>query len=177
VFPIRVPALRERREDIPLLVRYFVQKFSRQMQKNIEAIPDAAMRGLINWDWPGNIRELENLIERAVILTRGTSLEVPLAELRKLSTGGSATPAGRNGAEDIGLIVRETISALRHAAAKSDADEDEHHNEQRDEIVRVLRESKGRIGGSDGAAARMSVRRTTLLSRIKRLGINPKQFY
>ncbi|HWO32906.1 MAG TPA: sigma 54-interacting transcriptional regulator, partial [Candidatus Acidoferrum sp.] len=183
VFPIRVPALRERREDIPLLVRYFVQKFSRHMQKNIEAIPDAAMRGLINWDWPGNIRELENLIERAVILTRGTSLEVPLAELRKLSTDGLATPAGGNGEEDIGLIVRETISALRHAAAKSDTNnnnnnnKDEHDNGQREEIIRVLRESKGRIGGSDGAAARMSVRRTTLLSRIKRLGINPKQFY
>jgi formate hydrogenlyase transcriptional activator len=177
VFPIRVPALRERREDIPLLVRYFVQKFSRHMQKNIEAIPDAAMRGLINWDWPGNIRELENLIERAVILTRGPSLEVPLAELRKLSTDGPATPAGRNGEEDIGLIVRETISALRYAAAKSDAHKDEHDNGQREEIERVLRESKGRIGGSDGAAARMSVRRTTLLSRIKRLGINPKQFY
>jgi formate hydrogenlyase transcriptional activator len=175
VFPIRVPALRERREDIPLLVRYFVQKFSRQMQKNIEAVPDAAMRGLTNWDWPGNIRELENLIERAVILTRGTSLEVPLAELRKLSTDGPATPAGPNEAEDIGLIVRETISALRHAAAKGDADEDD--NGQREEIVRVLRESKGRVGGSDGAAARMSVHRTTLLSRIKRLGINPKQFY
>jgi formate hydrogenlyase transcriptional activator len=177
VFPIRVPALRERMEDIPLLVRYFVQKFSRQMQKNIEAIPDAAMRGLTNWDWPGNIRELENLIERAVILTRGASLEVPLAELRKLSTDRPDTPAGGTGAEDIGLIVRETISALRHAAAKSDADKDEHDNGQREEIVRVLRESKGRIGGSDGAAARMSVRRTTLLSRIKRLGINPKQFY
>src|SRR6202167_721272 len=177
VFPIRVPALRERMEDIPLLVRYFVQKFSRQMQKNIEAIPDAAMRGLTNWDWPGNIRELENLIERAVILTRGTSLEVPLAELRKLSTDGPDTPAGGTGAEDIGLIVRETISALRHAAAKGDAYKDEHDNGQREEIVRVLRESKGRIGGSDGAAARMSVRRTTLLSRIKRLGINPKQFY
>src|ERR1700728_1907194 len=177
VFPIRVPALRERMEDIPLLVRYFVQKFSRQMQKNIEAIPDAAMRGLTNWDWPGNIRELENLIERAVILTRGTSLEVPLAELRKLSTDGLATPAGGSGAEDIGLIVRETISALRHAAAKNDTDKDEHDNGQREEIVRVLRESKGRIGGSDGAAARMSIHRTTLLSRIKRLGINPKQFY
>ncbi|HXM10997.1 MAG TPA: sigma 54-interacting transcriptional regulator [Terriglobales bacterium] len=177
VFPIRVPALRERMEDIPLLVRYFVQKFSRQMQKNIEAIPDAAMRGLTNWDWPGNIRELENLIERAVILTRGASLEVPLAELRKLSTDGPDTPAGGTGAEDIGLIVRETISALRHAAAKGDAYKDEHDNGQREEIVRVLRESKGRIGGSDGAAARMSVRRTTLLSRIKRLGINPKQFY
>jgi formate hydrogenlyase transcriptional activator len=147
------------------------------MQKNIEAIPAAAMRGLTNWDWPGNVRELENLIERAVILTRGPSLEVPLAELRKLSTDGPATPAGRNGEEDIGLIVRETISALRYAAAKSDAHKDEHDNGQREEIERVLRESKGRIGGSDGAAARMSVRRTTLLSRIKRLGINPKQFY
>src|SRR4029077_4249645 len=175
VFPIRVPALRERREDIPLLVRYFVQKFSRQMQKNIEAIPAAAMRGLTNWDWPGNVRELENLIERAVILTRGTALEVPLAELRKLTTDGPATPAGRTG-EDIGRIVRETISALRRAA-KSDADDYEQDNGQRDEIVRVLRESKGRIGGLDGAAARMSVNRTTLMSRIKRLGINPKQFY
>jgi formate hydrogenlyase transcriptional activator len=175
VFPIRVPALRERREDIPLLVRYFVQKFSRQMQKNIEAIPDAAMRGLTTWDWPGNIRELENLIERAVILTSGTSLEVPLAELRKLSIDGPATPAGRNGAEDIGRIVRETINALR--PAKSDADEDEYDNVQRDEITRALRESKGRIGGSDGAAARISVNRTTLLYRMKRLGINPKQFY
>ena len=176
VFPIRVPALRERREDIPLLVRYFVQKFSRQMQKNIEAIPDAAMRGLTNWDWPGNVRELENLIERAVILTRGPSLEVPLAELRKLSTDEPATPASRSEAEDIGLIVRETISALRHAA-KSDGNENEHDNGQREEIVRVLRESKGRIGGADGAAARMSLHRTTLLSRIKKLGINPKQFY
>ena len=175
VFPIRVPALRERREDIPLLVRYFVQKFSRQMQKNIEAIPDAAMRGLTTWDWPGNIRELENLIERAVILTSGTSLDVPLAELRKLSIDGPATPAGRNGAEDIGRIVRETINALR--PVKSDADEDEYDNVQRDEITRALRESKGRIGGSDGAAARISVNRTTLLYRMKRLGINPKQFY
>ena len=175
VFPIRVPALRERREDIPLLVRYFVQKFSRQMQKNIEAIPDAAMRGLTTWDWPGNIRELENLIERAGILTSGTSLDVPLAELRKLSIDGPATPAGRNGAEDIGRIVRETINALR--PVKSDADEDEYDNVQRDEITRALRESKGRIGGSDGAAARISVNRTTLLYRMKRLGINPKQFY
>jgi len=145
------------------------------MQKNIEAIPAAAMRGLTNWDWPGNVRELENLIERAVILTRGTSLEVPLSELRKLTTDAPATPAARS-REDIGRIVRETISALRRAA-KSDADDYEQDNGQRDEIVRVLRESKGRIGGLDGAAARMSVNRTTLMSRIKRLGINPKQFY
>jgi formate hydrogenlyase transcriptional activator len=175
VFPIRVPALRERREDIPLLVRYFVQKFSRQMQKNIEAIPAAVMRRLTTWDWPGNVRELENLIERAVILTSGTSLEVPVAELRKLSIDGPTTPPGRNGEEDISRIVRETINALR--PAKSDADQDEYDNAQRDEIMRALRESRGRIGGSDGAAARISVNRTTLLYRMKRLGINPKQFY
>jgi formate hydrogenlyase transcriptional activator len=175
VFPIRVPALRERRQDIPLLVRYFVQKFSRQMQKNIEAIPAAVMRRLTTWDWPGNVRELENLIERAVILTSGTSLEVPVAELRKLSIDGPATPAGRNGEEDISRIVRETINALR--PAKSDADQDEYDNARRDEIMRALRESRGRIGGADGAAARISVNRTTLLYRMKRLGINPKQFY
>ena len=83
VFPIRVPPLRDRKEDIPLLVNYFVQKFSEEMQKRIEAVPVAVMKGLTAWDWPGNIRELENFIERAVLLTRGKSLEAPLAELTK----------------------------------------------------------------------------------------------
>src|SRR6266550_3874327 len=83
VFPIRIPPLRERREDIPLLVRHFVHRFARQMQKQIETIPAATMKGLTNWEWPGNIRELENFVERAVILTRGKTLEVPIAELRK----------------------------------------------------------------------------------------------
>src|SRR4029434_6257444 len=82
VFPIRIPPLRERREDIPVLARYFAQKFAQQMQKRIETIPAAAMRALVEWNWPGNVRELGNFIERAVILTRGGSLEVPLAELR-----------------------------------------------------------------------------------------------
>src|SRR6266436_6374936 len=83
VFPIRIPSLRERKEDIPLLVSYFVQKFAKQMQKQIESVPSAVMKGLTAWEWPGNIRELENFIERAVILTRGKALEVPLTELRK----------------------------------------------------------------------------------------------
>ncbi len=174
VFPIRIPPLRERREDIPLLVRYFAQKLSRQMRKNVEAIPAAASRALTTWDWPGNIRELENLIERAVILTRGKSLEVPLAELRRLGMDEPANHTTQWDREEIARIVRETISALNHgptreAAAASD-------NGRRDEIVRVLRESNGRVGGIDGAAARMGIKRTTLLSRIKRLGINPKQF-
>src|SRR5205807_2530264 len=86
VFPIRIPSLRERKEDIPLLVSYFVQKFAKQMQKQIESVPSAVMKGLTAWEWPGNIRELENFIERAVILTRGKALEVPLTELRKTET-------------------------------------------------------------------------------------------
>src|SRR5215471_8693848 len=82
VFPIRIPPLRERREDIPLLVRYFAQKFARQMEKRIETIPTETMRALIEWEWPGNVREIENLVERAVILTTGTALQVPLAEMK-----------------------------------------------------------------------------------------------
>ena len=86
VFPIRIPPLRERKEDIPQLVSYFVQKFAKQMQKKIDAISPAVMKGLTAWDWPGNIRELENFIERAVIVTRGKSLEAPIGELRKTNT-------------------------------------------------------------------------------------------
>src|SRR5437899_315768 len=86
VFPIRIPSLRERKEDIPLLVSYFVQKFGKQMQKKVESIPAAVMKALTAWEWPGNIRELENFIERAVILTRGESLEAPLSELHKTNT-------------------------------------------------------------------------------------------
>jgi len=174
VFPIRIPPLRERREDIPLLVRYFAQKLSRQMRKNVEAIPAAATRALITWDWPGNIRELENLIERAVILTRGKSLEVPLAGLQKSRIDEPANHSTQSSEEDIARIVRETINAMNHGPRPSLCAGP--GNERRDEIVRVLRESNGRVGGIDGAAARMGVKRTTLLSRIKRLGINPKQF-
>jgi formate hydrogenlyase transcriptional activator len=86
VFPIRIPPLRERKEDIPQLVSYFVQKFARQMQKKIDSISPAVMKGLTAWDWPGNIRELENFIERAVIVTRSSSLEAPLGELRRTNT-------------------------------------------------------------------------------------------
>jgi transcriptional regulator with GAF, ATPase, and Fis domain len=174
VFPIRIPPLRERREDIPLLVRYFAKKLSRQMRKNVEAIPAAATRALITWDWPGNIRELENLIERAVILTRGKSLEVPLAGLHKSRIDEPANHSTQSSEEDIARIVRETISAMNHGPTPSPCAGLD--NERRDEIVRVLRESNGRVGGVDGAAARMGVKRTTLISRIKRLGINPKQF-
>ena len=171
VFPIRIPPLRDRREDIPLLVSYFVQKFSKQMQKNIEGIPAAVMKGLTAWDWPGNIRELENFIERAVILTRGKALEAPLAELRKTNAE-EPRQAAHPGKDDIARIVKETIESLngqKHAS-------DEHAQQQREEIVRALTESKGRVGGADGAAARIGINRTTLLSRMKRFGIDPRKY-
>jgi formate hydrogenlyase transcriptional activator len=171
VFPIRIPPLRDRREDIPLLVSYFVRKCAKQMQKCIEAIPVSVMRGLTAWDWPGNIRELENFIERAVILTRGKSLEAPLEELRK-SRSDEPVQASTPGTEDnIARIVKETIASLKGMSARS-----ERVKKQHDEIVRALTECKGRVAGADGAAAHIGIIRTTLISRMKRLGINPYDY-
>jgi formate hydrogenlyase transcriptional activator len=172
VFPIRIPPLRERQEDIPLLVSYFVQKYARLMQKPIEMIPAAAMKKLTEWDWPGNIRELQNFIERAVILTRGRALEAPLAELRRVRRDEPTQTALPQGHEEIARIVKETINALNDKKNVAD----EYSQKQREEIVRALTECKGRVGGDDGAAARLGLNRTTLLSRMKKLGIDPKQF-
>ncbi len=172
VFPIRIPPLRERKEDIPLLVSYFVQRFAKQMQRKIEGISPAVMKGLTAWEWPGNIRELENFIERSVILTRGKSLEAPLAELRRSNPREPAVLMQGSGKEDIVRIVKETLHVLHgNKTAK-----DEWDQKQRDEIVRVLGESKGRVGGAEGAAARMGINRTTLLSRMKKFGIEPGQY-
>lgn len=142
VFPIRIPPLRERPEDIPLLIRYFAQKYGRRMEKQIESVPAAAMRTLASWHWPGNIRELENFIERSVILTQGSALHVPVGELR-------------NGGNAVAATSRDTS--------------------ERDEILRILKSAKGRVGGPEGAAARLGLKRTTLISRMKKLGINPRQ--
>jgi formate hydrogenlyase transcriptional activator len=172
VFPIRIPPLRERKEDIPLLVSYFVQKFAKQMQKKIEGISQAVMKGLAAWEWPGNIRELENFIERAVILTRGKSLEAPLAELRRSKTQEPAVTMQGSGQEDIARIVKETLHVLNGNKTAAEGRD----QKQREEIVRALGESKGRVGGADGAAARMGINRTTLLSRMKRFGIDPGQY-
>jgi formate hydrogenlyase transcriptional activator len=141
VFPIFAPPLRERMTDIPILVRHFVATHSRRMGKTIETIPDETMRVLTRWSWPGNIRELENLLERAVILTRGPVLYVPLAELQ---------------------VADEEAADLESGTL---------HEAEREHILRVLREAKGQIGGEDGAAARLGLKRTTLNSKIKKLGI------
>jgi formate hydrogenlyase transcriptional activator len=172
VFPIRIPPLRERKEDIPLLVSYFVQKFAKQMQRKIEGISPAVMKGLTAWEWPGNIRELENFIERSVILTRSKSLEAPLAELRRSNTLEPAVTMPVSGKEDIARIVKETIDVLNGNKTATDR----RAQKQREEIVRALGESKGRVGGADGAAARMGINRTTLLSRMKKFGIDPGQY-
>ena len=162
VFPIRIPPLRERKEDIPLLVSYFVQKFSRQMQKRIESVPASAMKTLTDWDWPGNVRELENFIERAVILTRGRSLDPPLAELRRKNA--ETTPAA-------GTWTKDAAAAGDLAGVSK-----EYSRKQREEIVRALTACRGRVGGADGAAARLGINRTTLLSRMKKFGLYAKQF-
>ena len=141
VFPIVSPPLRERREDIPLLVRYFAQKHSRRMNKQIEQIPSETMAALSRYHWPGNVRELENLIERAVILSPGVELHVPLAELK--------APA-REGAQPV-----TTLEAA-----------------ERDHIVRALQVANWVIGGPTGAAAKLGMKRTTLQSKMQKLGIS-----
>ena len=172
VFPIRIPPLRERRVDIPVLARYFAQKFAQQMEKQIETIPAATMRALMEWHWPGNVRELGNFIERAVILTRGRTLEAPLTELRRMANDGSTARVSTPGQAEIARIVKETINALDGSKIVPD----ERAQKQREEIMRALRECKGRVGGDDGVAARLGINRTTLLSRMKKLGIDPRMF-
>ena len=172
VFPIRIPPLRERKEDIPQLVGYFVQRFAKQMEKNIEAIPTVVMKGLTAWDWPGNIRELENFIERAVILTRGSSLEVPLGELHKSNTDQPTHGAAEQDPEGLARFLKKAVDALKQNKSVTD----NCANKQREEIERALTESKGRVGGATGAAARMGINRSTLISRIRKFGIYPKQY-
>jgi formate hydrogenlyase transcriptional activator len=168
VFPIRIPLLRERKEDIPQLVSYFVQKFAKQMQKKIDSISPAVMKGLTAWDWPGNIRELENFIERAVIVTRGRSLDAPLGELRRTNT----VEFPRAGHPKLEPVVAEGTNSQNDKASVLD----EYERRQRDDIVRALTSCKGRVGGADGAAVRLGVNRTTFLARMKKFGIYAKQY-
>jgi len=171
VFPIRIPPLRERKEDVPQLVSYFVQKFAKQMQKKIDSISPVVMRGLTAWDWPGNIRELENFIERAVIVTRGRSLDPPLGELRRPNT----VEFPRAGHGNLEPVVPVGVGETNLHSDKTSV-LDEYERRQRDEIIRGLTACKGRVGGADGAAARLGVNRTTFLARMKKFGIYAKQY-
>jgi len=141
VFPIRIPPLRERPEDIPLLVEHFTQKYAREMGKQIDTIPESTIQKLQRWSWPGNVRELENLIERSVILTSNNVLAVAL-------------PKKMTEAIDAATIVSDF--------------------EEQQRIRQILQETKGRISGPNGAALRLGVKRSTLLDRMKKFGINPR---
>jgi formate hydrogenlyase transcriptional activator len=145
VFPITIPPLRDRLDDIPLLVRFFVSSHSKRMGRHIETIPAETMNALVKWRWPGNVRELENFIERSVILSPGTVLHAPLGELEAVEE--SSGPANTN---------------LEAA--------------EREHILRVLRECKGMIGGTNGAAERLGLKRTTLNSKMKKLGIKRRDY-
>ena len=159
VFPLELPPLRDRPEDIPLLAKHFTQKMARHMNRAIDAIPTEALRQLMSWDWPGNVRELENVIERAVLLTRGNSLNLHLnvRQSRLLPTLN----------EDSAL--RSSMAQLLHPTTP------ENDEEERQRIVQVLRETNGIVAGPRGAATRLGMKRTTLLSRMQRLGISVRE--
>jgi formate hydrogenlyase transcriptional activator len=146
VFPIMIPPLRDRVGDIPALVEHFVKKYAKRMGKTITSIPKSTLSALQDWKWPGNIRELENFIERSVILTNGSVLSAPLGIL--------APHAGVE--HDLNDISTATLA-----------------NVQRQHILEALRCSKGRISGPGGAAARLGLKRTTLQSKMKQMGIDP----
>jgi formate hydrogenlyase transcriptional activator len=143
VFPIRLPSLRERPEDIPPLVLHFVRKHASRMKRAIAGVPTTTMSALTSWDWPGNIRELENVIERAVILATDGVLRVPMP-----AQAGGAAPSPAH------------VPPLNQLASV-----------ERDAILAALRAADGVVGGPAGAAARLGIRRTTLQSRMRKLGI------
>jgi formate hydrogenlyase transcriptional activator len=157
VFPIQIPALRERPEDVPLLVRYFVQKFSRRLNKTVEYVPADAMDALAHYAWPGNVRELENLIERAVLLSPGRELRVPISELK--SAAGTNATAGTSSFTPFSdsSSTGAPISTLEEA--------------ERQHILRALRQTEWRIAGPKGAAALLAMKRTTLQARMRKLNI------
>ncbi|MGD1072709.1 MAG: sigma-54 dependent transcriptional regulator [Bryobacteraceae bacterium] len=143
VFPMSVPPLRERREDIPLLTRYFVKKHAQRMGRAIDRIPASAMEALTRYVWPGNIRELQNVLERSVILTHGNTLEIIMPDLREMS-----------GSNVLSICGSKTSQASERQA-----------------IIKALEDAKGLVGGQSGAAARLGMKRTTLQSRMRKLNI------
>jgi formate hydrogenlyase transcriptional activator len=157
VFPIRVPPLRERPEDIPLLVRHFAAQFARRINKKIETIPSEAMKALARYHWPGNIRELQNVIERAVITSEGPILKVPLSDLKTRTASTTAAVA----------IDNHGASMAEPRKAGAEAEQAE-----RERILRALEQTNWVVAGPNGAALLLGIKRSTLQFRIRKLGIS-----
>ena len=156
VFPIHVPALRERDGDIPLLVKHFTQQFSTRMKRAVETIPSAAMDALCRYHWPGNIRELQNVIERAVIISTGSALSVDVADLK--------FPSASHQENGIVAPKSQTNSALHDVLEET----------ERQQILQALKQSNWVVAGPHGAAARLGMNRSTLQVRIRKLGISSR---
>jgi len=151
VFPVRLPPLRERADDIPVLVRHFTEQFSRRMKKSIESIPTETMKALSRYSWPGNVRELQNVIERAVILSTGPVLRVPLADLLRVPF---AEPVDRKPLKEPSIAANGTLEEA-----------------ERKHILAILEETNWVLAGTNGAAARLGMKRSTLQFRMRKLGI------
>jgi formate hydrogenlyase transcriptional activator len=155
VFPLMLPPLRERPDDIPRLVRHFTQRFARRMGRRIETIPSAVLDALVSYPWPGNVRELQNVIERAVILSAGSSLQIPLGDLQSAATQAPASTAA---------AATQAPAPTGEAVTLADA--------EREHILGALRETGGVVGGPKGAAARLGMKRSMLYWKMKKLGIS-----
>jgi formate hydrogenlyase transcriptional activator len=158
VFPVVLPPLRERRDDVPMLARHFTQRFAQRMGRRIETIPTAVMDALVRYPWPGNVREMQNVIERAVILSAGPALRIPTGELQPPSSSSSQLEGQDGRAKAPEDVPANTPVTLADA--------------ERDHILGVLRETGWVLGGPNGAAARLAMKRTTLQSKMKKLGIS-----
>jgi formate hydrogenlyase transcriptional activator len=190
VFPICIPPLRERPADIPLLMRYFTDKYARRTGKQIDSIPAGVLRKLMGWHWPGNVRELENTVERAVILSTGNTLEISAPQRKSCACGAPAQDRNLDKQERMVRVLRSLVerAAMLTPETTQPASAPELTNngagatpakagnfDEQETIVRVLGETKGRVGGAKGAAARLGLKRTTLIARMKKLGIDGRQ--